>query len=482
MRPRRTTLTAAIILFAAAAALLSAAVPAGVRAQVPVRDTQTISAADSLFRAGVEIYEAGDWTAALRRFRRVMDDFPVNRTTTAAHLMATRAAYQAGMFDEAVSLATDFLEAYPSSGYGRAVRDVMNLSLEALRVEDRRPVSLGVILSLDEDQVTDSQEMFNGIRLAVDDHNRAHPADPVRIVFRNTGEGAERVTDAVTSLADEGVTAIVGTLFSDDARAAAEAAEREGVVFMAPLATDRRVSDDRPHVFQANPSIETRGRLMARFAIYGLRIDRLGVIAEETPQGLGTTLSDAFLQQASEMGAEINLVTLLPDDESWFELDSIIDADTLSYVDALYIPLVTDDPVPTAGAVLSSLDRLGRDVRILGNSTWHDLPMRAAAGKYTTTYSNDFYPDDTRPEVTDFRRRYVDLAGREAGRIAFTGYDVTAYLLSVMGFRDDLSLADRLRAEPMYSGLGIRIEFDGGQINQGLFYHRYRDGDLTLIR
>lgn len=453
-----------------------------VQAQVSPEDVAALPAADSLFQAGIEVYEAGQYDSAFFRFRRLIEEFPSNRSTTAAHLMAVRSAYRAGLYEEAVTLASEFLDRFPSSGYGRAVRDAMNLSLEAQRVTDREPVDLGVILSLADNQVGTSQEMFNGIRIAVDDYNAEHPADPVRIVFRDTKGGGSEVTRVVHELSDLGAAAIIGTVFSEDARTAAAAAEEENIVFIAPLATDERVSRDRPHVFQANPSMEMRGRLMARFAVYGLRIERLGVIAEETTRGLGTTLTDSFLQEASELGAEINLVTLLPDEQAWFDLNAYVSADTLSHVDGLYVPLVTSNPVSTAGAILSSLDRIGRDIRLLGNSTWHELPMRGAASNYTTTYSNDFYPDDSRPEVTEFRDRFSDLAEREAGRIAFAGYDVTTYLLSVMNFRDDLSLADRLREQPMYRGLGLRIEFDGGQINQGLFYHRYRDGELELIR
>ncbi|NNF03246.1 MAG: ABC transporter substrate-binding protein [Rhodothermales bacterium] len=452
------------------------------RAQVPIQDTAPLPAADSLFRAGVEVYEAGQFDSAFFRFRRLIEEFPSNRSTTAAHMMAVRAAYRAGLHDEAVTLASGFLDRYPSSGYTQDVRDAMNLAIEAQRVAERRPVNLGVILSLDGDQVSASQEMFNGIRMAVDDYNQVHPAEPIRIVFRNTEGGGRRVTEAVRELADMEATAIVGTLYSEDALTAAAAAESENIVFVAPLATDDRVSRGRSYVFQANPSIEVRGRLMARFAVYGLRIDRLGVIAEETARGLGTTLTDSFLKEASELGAEINLVALLPTDRAWFDLGSYVDADTLAHVDGLYVPVVTDDPVSTAGAVLSSLDRMGADLRVLGNSTWHELPMKGSASNYMTTYNNEFYPDDTRPEVTAFRDRYFEFAGRDAGRIAFTGYDVAAYLLSVMNFRDGLSLAERIREEPMYRGLGHRIDFDGGQINQGLFYLRYRDGQLELIR
>ena len=52
-----------------------------------------------------------------------------------------------------------------------------------------------------------------------------------------------------------------------------------------PLATDDAVSRNAQYVFQANPTIETRGRLMARKAVRnkvfgGLGLNDIGVIAD----------------------------------------------------------------------------------------------------------------------------------------------------------------------------------------------------------
>jgi branched-chain amino acid transport system substrate-binding protein len=135
-----------------------------------------------------------------------------------------------------------------------------------------------------------------------------------------------------------------------------------------------------------------------------------------------------------------------------------------------------------AGRILSAFDRLGRNVRLLGNSSWHDLPQKAHASRYLMTYSNDFYPDLTSEAYLQFGWSYRVLSGQEAGRLGVSGFDTTRFLLEAMGKQDTRTLVDRLRNMPAWEGFGTRIDFAGTNVNQALFFLRYRDGQLALIR
>jgi hypothetical protein len=74
--------------------------------------------------------------------------------------------------------------------------------------------------------------------------------------------------------------------------------------------------------------------------------------------------------------------------------------------------------------------------------------------------------------------------------LAVVGYDVTRFVqeaatkLKVAGqdSSDPVQLADAIRAAPPFDGIGIRLDFRGGQVNQAMFYHRYRDGRVELLR
>lgn len=223
---------------------------------------------------------------------------------------------------------------------------------------------------------------------------------------------------------------------------------------------------------------------MARFAVRGLLLQRLGVIAVTDDQGLGERLSDAFVQEASRLGAEINLIKLLHQESEWSALPDSISGDTLRHVDAIYAPMSTNNPVRFAATILDAMDRFGprsAEVRVLGNTPWHNLPLAAQASTYSTTYSNDFFLPDG-DDVRAFNERYRQLAGLAPQRPAYTGYDVMSYLIEAIQSRGNRSLDLVLRESPQFTGLGMRIHFDGTNVNHGLFYHRYRDGRPTLIR
>ncbi len=442
----------------------------------------TIVRADSLFAVGLDRFNDENYVEARSIFHQVVDDYDLHRNTTAAALMMAKSAFRMRDFGVAEQELETFLKLYPSSGYRSDARSTLRLANKAANRTKGKTLDIGIILSLHEDEVAQTQALFNGIRVAVEEINQSGLGDPIRMIFRDTNSSPTRTAETVRDLANKDVRFILGALFSNQAIAAAEAAESEKIVFVAPLATDERVSAGRQYAFQANASIKSRGKLMARFAVLGLRMDSLGVIARVDESGISERLTDSFIEEASELGAKINLVTVLSDDNAWVRLSESISADTLKYVDAVYIPVTDMEPEPAVGAILSSLDRLGARTRILGNSSWHDLPMVVAASRYTTTYSNDFYLTEADSMVELFRSRFGRFSSETPRRLAYTGYDVARWLLSIATRDERLPLDEAIRLEPLYRGLASRLEFQGTNVNGAMFFHRYRDGELVLIR
>ncbi len=442
-----------------------------------------IPAADTLLAGGLEAFEDGNWQLALDMFKGVESGFGRNASSSTARLMAAKSAFRLRDFEQTRSLLSSFAIDFPGSSYVNAARSLDRMAMDAQQQAPTSVLQIGVMLSLAENARVPSQQLFNGIRMAVDAHNQDPRNRPARMVFRDILGGADAAAAAVTELADMNVDLIIGTLFSNEAVAAARQADEEEVVFIAPMATDERVSDGRTYAFQANPSMHARGRAMARFAMNGLRMDSLGVITVADDRGLGERLADGFVEGVSELGGAINLIKILDSDADWFELPDTLSADTLDFVEAVYVPMASRNAAEAAGRILGTFDRFGnRDIRILGNAAWHDLPQRTHASNYTLTYANDFYPDLSSVEYLQFGWGYYDLSGEDVGRLGLTGYDVTRFALSALTRQDSRSLVDRMRNMTPFAGHGLRIAFNGGNVNEGLFFHRYRLGQLELVR
>jgi branched-chain amino acid transport system substrate-binding protein len=456
--------------------------PASARFQTVIPN---IVAADSLLEVGLADFKAGNYTDAQAAFDQILSRYPTNSASSSAAILAAKSAYRLGQYQQARSFLSGFAATYGSSSYVTEARNLDEMAFEAIRFGTESTLTLGVLFSLDRNERHQTQEIFNGIRLAVDAHNAQRNSSPVKMIFRDIDGGSASARRAVRELADQNVSAIIGTLFSEEAIAAAQEAERLKTVFVAPLATDDNLTTNRSFTFQANPSMAIRGASMARFAVNGLRLDSFAVVLSVDERKISERQADGFLEEASRLGAVINQIHILPDENALYRLAEVIPSDTLDAAHAVYIPLASRNPVATVGAILSNLDRMNRDVRVIGNEAWQDLPQKTHASAYLTTYGDEFWVDAESVEYQRFVRSFRALSDTVPERLGVTGFDVTNFVLDSLeeaNGENGAALAKIMRNSDPFQGLGLRIHFDGGSINKALFYHRYRDNQLSLIR
>lgn len=444
--------------------------------------------AELVFDQALEAFEQGDYGMAYRRFRLVVQDYPLHRKTTAAMLMAGKSLYRSGEYDRAIDVLNRLIEQYPSSSYLDEARRTRRFARQQMdRAEETREViRLGVLLpSAEGDNTTRTQALFNGVRLAVDELSGAG-GKPIQMIYRSTGSSASAARQAAEELVRQEVDAIVGPLFSEAAVAAGRVAEEAGVVMVAPLATDPAVSRNRRHVFQANPTIAMRGRQMARFVNSSLiTIDAVGVAAEEG-NAASEQMAESFREAWRQTGNELAFYKLVPGESGWRDLPNQLGSDSMQEVDAIYLPIVGSNATQLIGAALAGLEQVDERVRVLGNSAWHDLPFKQQASLFNTTYARVFYVDGGEG-AKQFRQRYSALAGhaprREVvERLAFTGYDVARFLLTTLQGQSGRPLHEALRQRSTYQGIGIRLNFGAGNVNEALYYLRYRNGQIQLLR
>ena len=442
--------------------------------------------AELIFEQALDAFEEENYGMAYRRFQLVVRDYRLHRKTTAALLMAGKALYRSGQYEQAVEVLSELINQYPSSSYLEEARRTRRFAQQALDGPGQggRTIQLGVLLPPAEgESAAQTQALFNGVHLAVEAANEIG-GRPVRMIFRNTGSNARQ---AASSLIEAGADAIIGPLFSEQAEAAGQVAEEAGVVLMAPLATDPAVGRDRRYVFQANPSVSMRGRLMARFVVNSLiTVDRVGVVGQ-ADNSTSEQMASSFREEVGRLGEQLAFYKLLPNAVGWRNLASQVGTGIMQQADAVYMPIAGNDAETLVSAALSSLDRMDERMRVLGNSAWHGIPVKQQASKHNTTYANVFYVDEERGQVQSFRRRYEELAGRPpsggvAERLAYTGHDVARFLITSLQKEADQPLTETLHEQPPYQGLGIRLNFENSNMNEALFYLRYRNGQTQVLR
>ena len=460
---------------------LAAAAPAQtVRAQPATAERNP--AAEAAFDAGVQSYRAGAYAEAYGRFRSAATEFGFTRTSTAALLMAAKSAYADADFEAAVSSATTLVSSYPASRYAPEARRVLEQASAAGPSRPGQPFDLGVVLPVGGVNGYLGQALFNGIRIAVDEHNAqvaagtATPRRPVRLVFRDSGGNGPAASAAVDDAIAAGADALVGPLFSDEAEPAAARAEAASVVLVAPLATDEAVSQGKRFAFQANPTFPSRGRAMARFAVQRLGLRRFGTAAGAGSPGEADAA--AFAQEARRLGASVAFQQSVASPDDWPDLDRRVGAQALAGAESIYLPITGADAPEHIAEALGVLDAMRNAPRPLGNTEWEGLASsRSRASRLGAVFGQDFF---VAPGASDaFGRRYRQLSGIGPDRLALIGYDVARMLMSQLDGPG--TLADRLRAAPTFQGVAHRFGFDGGQVNAALFKLAYRDGDAVLL-
>ena len=467
-----------------AAVLLLVTLPASAQSNGP-DPVQQNPQAEALFEEALQAFETENYAIAYQRFREVYERYRLHRKTTAAILMAGKALYRNREYDRAVEVLTMFLREYPTSGYRADAGRTLGFAQQKQREAELRAdaIRIGIALPMSTDDQALTQSLFTGIRLAVDEYNR-RALRPITMVFRDSRNTKAGARQAVATLVEEDADVIVGPLFSNEAEEAARTAEREGVVLIAPLATDEGIARGRRYVFQANPTISERGAFMARMALDNLQVRRLGVVAE-SGNSISERMAEGFYEEALRLGADVVFYELLSSSRDWTQLPDIIGNETLSSVDAVYLPVHRNrdrDAHRIMQETLSSLSRLSNPPRVLGGSKWHDVSFRGQAQALDVTYADVFYVDDARAEVGTFKRRYRELSGgQQPGRLGYVGYDVATHLILHLTQRREEPLADLLEASAVFQGLGTRIKFNQEHGNESLFLLRYAPSGIVLI-
>ena len=475
------------------------------RAQSPQALIPIVDSAESVFRTALQAYEDQEYDIAERLFGVAANNYELHRKTTAAFLMQGKALYMQQRFEEATQVLQTLIQTYPTTRYiGEAERMLGFLSGEADPAATSAPTfRLGIALPLNEEAASFSQQLFNGIHMAVDEYNSQVPlmqselpipSPRITMVFRDTNNDPEQARRAIRELVEvENVDVIIGPLFSSEAIAAAGEAERLQTVLIAPLATAEAVSFNKTYVFQANPTLETRGRLMARFVVNGLGIKSVGIMADDSNSeslGMVRGFQKEFyeLQQTNpDQQLSLSFQEYISDTSTWFRLREAVNPDSLMKAKAVYLPINGGNATTLIGGVLTSLDRMGMGgrIRIIGNKEWHSISSSVLASNYSTTYSNDFHVAADDSLALDFRTRYTSTFSIDPIRLSYSGYDVTNFItshLSTYANSSQYPLHLLMRQGGEFRGIGNRIDFSNGNINEAIFYHRYRDGQSQLLR
>jgi branched-chain amino acid transport system substrate-binding protein len=327
---------------------------------------------------------------------------------------------------------------------------------------------VGVVLPLTGRFSKFGEESLNGILLAAGVFEPNPPAgtSQLRLVVRDSGEGAEAAATAVSELAaDSAVVAVIGPLLAEESESASTAADGASL----PLLTlSAKEAGQGQHVYRFGATARAEADALAEYTVKIMGLKRFGVLYPEDPYGRG--LRDLFEQAVQARGASV--VRAVGYEPRERDLAGPV-RDVLGppgkpgaapSIDALFVPDSRNEGALAAQALTAAG---AGSVRVLGTRGWQspDLLRLGGTAIEGAIFTEPFDSSSSSPTVTDFTRRYHMSYGHTPDVMAAQAYDATRVLLSALppGVTSREEVEQRMRRVRGYPGASgtISLQEDG---------------------
>jgi branched-chain amino acid transport system substrate-binding protein len=322
-------------------------------------------------------------------------------------------------------------------------------------------IPIGHYASLTGSEATFGQSTDNGIRLAIEDFNNsggAHGRNLRLITYDDRGD-AKEVGTAVTRLIDrDHVVAVLGEVASGLSLAGAPICQEAGIPMVTPSSVAPEVTAVGDRIFRVCFTTTFQAYACAKFIRDNLKVEKVALFYDQKlPYSVG--LAKEFEKQFAAMGGHLTTRTSYQAGDQDFsaQLASIRD----SKPDVVFIPGYYTD----VANIAVQARRLGIRVPLVGGDGWDSAKLAEIAGPAIDGcyYCSHYSPQDPRPRVQDFLRRYKEQFGIAPDAMAALGFDAASILAQAIAKAPSLSGADiaaALAATKDFDGVTGRISID----------------------
>lgn len=329
-------------------------------------------------------------------------------------------------------------------------------------IEGKYP--LAVILPLSGDAAAYGQSLHDGVMLAIDEWNARGGigGKAIHPIVDDGGCNANQAIDVANRIIrEDDVKVIIGEACSSASIAISEIADDRGILMISPASTNHLVTlraggATKPTVFRACFVDAFQGKVAARFALDVLGARTAAVLLDAGNAYVRDLANEFIAQFEAAGGAVVAGETYVTGQRDFTPL---LDRVKAGAPDVLFLP----DTYHVVNAIARQARDAGISATLLGGDGWDspELDLAATAGGYFVSH---FSPDDIRPVVQDFVRRFADRYGRRPDALAALGYDsVDLYLRAVVaaGSDDPLAVARALESGRFELVTGT-LAFDAG--------------------
>lgn len=292
------------------------------------------------------------------------------------------------------------------------------------------------------------QNILNGAKLAVDQHNKANAGCQVKLEQFDTEGTPDKAPGIVTQIVNTpAIIGVVGLPFSGESKAAGNIFNSAGLVTVTPSATNPTLSENGwKTFFRGLGNDNTQGPAAAKFITGDLKAAKVCVIQDDSDYGTGLATSIT-----KALGSKLSCSDKVKTKQTDFS--AVVNKIKNDKPDAVFYSGYYQEAAPFA----QQLNDAGVTAKFVGPDGVKDDEFVKGAGEAATKayFTCPCVPAD---QFTKFTTAYQAAAGKDPGTYSPEAYDLATILLKGIdsGKKDRAGLLDFVKS---YDGQGITKHF-----------------------
>lgn len=320
-------------------------------------------------------------------------------------------------------------------------------------------IKLGLVAPLSGEVKTFGESTKNGFDMAVEEANKAGKVKITTTGVDDKGDPTEGVNGATKLITQDKVKAIVGSVTSKVTIPVSEVAQSNKVLMITGTSTNVKVTVDggkrKDYIFRACFIDPFQGYVMAKFAQTTLKAKTAAVVYD-VGNDYTKGLSEVFKENFEKNGGKVVQFDSYGKDD--VDFSAILTKTASLNPDVLFLP----DYYNKVNLLAKQAREKGVKAQLLGGDGWDspELDVKATEGGY---FSNHYSPEDTRPEVQAWVKKYQEKYKVVPDALATLGYDATNLLINAIitsGSDDTAKIQAAMAATKDFKSVSGNVTFD----------------------
>ena len=343
---------------------------------------------------------------------------------------------------------------------------VLFLAVSAAVPSGAKEIKIGLVTPLSGDVKTFGESVRNSFLIAVEEANAKGGVAGMKItgVIQDDKNDATEAANVANLLVNQHrVKAIVGSVTSKATIPISDIIQAGKIPTISPTATNPKVTvadgKRKDYMFRACFIDPFQGAVLAKFAQDTLKKKSAAVLydaSNDYSKGIAEVFRDAFRKQGGKVTA---FESYGKDDVDFSALLTKVKA---SGADVLFLP----DYYNKVGLIAKQAQEKGLKIQLIGPDGWDspDLVKIAGSSIEGGYFSNHYSPDDKRPEVVAWVRKYRERHGQVPDALGTLAYDATNMLLEAIrkaGSDDPKKIREALAAMKNFPAVSGKSTMDG---------------------